>query len=63
MPDLSPKGIDMTADLRSVGEECISECIYKLEGERLTICFPERPKEFASGKGRSTIVMERLKGE
>lgn len=71
MPDRSPKAIDMTA-LDGPMKGKTLECIYKVEGERLTICFPEgrqtatdltRPSEFGSGKGRSLIVLERMKGE
>jgi uncharacterized protein (TIGR03067 family) len=71
MPDRSPKAIDMTApDGPNKGKTLL--CIYELEGERLTICVPEgrqessdpaRPSEFGSGKGRSLIVLERMKGE
>ncbi len=71
MPDRSPKAIDMTA-LDGPNKGKMLSCIYKLEGERLTICVPEgrsessdpaRPSEFDSGKGRSLIVLERMKGE
>jgi RNA polymerase sigma-70 factor (ECF subfamily) len=66
----SPKEIDLTSlDGRERGET--TSCIYKLEGGRLTICFPPadrpraRPKEFRSAAGSGTVVfvLERQKDE
>lgn len=71
MPDQSPRALDMTA-LDGPNKGKTFACIYKIEGERLSICFPEgrqestnraRPTEFGSGKGRSLIVLERMKGQ
>jgi uncharacterized protein (TIGR03067 family) len=64
-----PKTIDMTAlDGDQKGKTL--KCIYQLDGEILKICLPEgkqaneeqsRPTEFDGGKGRSLIVLERVK--
>jgi uncharacterized protein (TIGR03067 family) len=68
-PAKSPKALDFTAlDGPRKGKSL--QCIYKLEGDRLTICVPEgkgessdpkRPEEFRSGPGRSLLVLERSK--
>ncbi len=70
-PSKTPKALDMTSlEGKSKGKSF--RCIYKLEKDRLTICFPEgkqdsqdktRPKEFDGGKGRSLIILERIEDE
>jgi RNA polymerase sigma-70 factor (ECF subfamily) len=70
-PSKSPKALDMTSlEGKSKGKSF--RCIYKLEKDRLTICFPEgkqdsqdktRPKEFDGGRGRSLIVLERIEDD
>ena len=70
-PSKTPKALDMTSlEGKSKGKSF--QCIYKLEKDRLTICFPEgkqdsqdktRPKEFDGGKGRSLIILERIEDE
>jgi uncharacterized protein (TIGR03067 family) len=56
-PSRSPKAMDLTA-LDGATKGKTIECIYKIEGDRLTICLPEgrrestgqpRPKEFGGG--------------
>ncbi|MEJ7640319.1 MAG: TIGR03067 domain-containing protein [Singulisphaera sp.] len=70
-PSKTPKALDMTSlEGKSKGKSF--ECIYKLDEDRLTICFPEgkqdsrdkaRPKEFDGGPGKSLIVLERIEDE
>jgi RNA polymerase sigma-70 factor (ECF subfamily) len=68
-PSRSPKAMDMTG-VDGPGQGKTIECIYKIEGERLTICLPggkrespgrPRPLEFSGGEGMSLVVLERVK--
>jgi uncharacterized protein (TIGR03067 family) len=66
-PSKTPKHIDVVVTNDKKGET--EQGIYKLEGDKLTICAPafaknkERPKEFASKSKSGTIlvVLERVK--
>lgn len=64
-----PKAMDMTV-LGGKKKGKTFKCIYKLDGETLTVCIPEgrqasedetRPTEFAGGKGKSLITLKRVK--
>jgi uncharacterized protein (TIGR03067 family) len=70
-PSKSPKAIDITG-VDGPGKGETVECIYKIEGERLTICLPggkggspgrPRPEEFSGGESMSLVVLERVKDE
>ena len=71
-PGRSPKTIDMTG-VEGPGQGKTAEGIYKIEGERLTICLPggkgdspagrARPAEFSGGEHMSLVVLERIKDE
>jgi RNA polymerase sigma-70 factor (ECF subfamily) len=71
-PTRSPKALDMTAMNGPFKGKTIL-CIYKLEGDRLTICLGggkadepgsrPRPEAFDGGAGRSLLVLERGKAE
>lgn len=62
-PDESPAHLDATHKSDD-GEGGVVHCIYKLEGDRLTICWSDsgdRPTEFAAeaGSGNRLMVLER----
>ncbi len=56
-----PKALDVMPP----GEKFVAKAIWKLEKDRLTICFAisggERPKNFAPAKNNSVMVLERPK--
>jgi uncharacterized protein (TIGR03067 family) len=67
----SPKEIDITS-LDGQEKDQTAACIYKLDGDRLTICIPYftkdpsiRPKEFKAGAddGIMVITLERTKAK
>jgi uncharacterized protein (TIGR03067 family) len=67
-PGKSPKQLDWTVlDGDDRGE--MRRCIYKLEGDKLTLCIAEpgdgvsRPKEFKGGQGVALFTLERVKDE
>jgi uncharacterized protein (TIGR03067 family) len=64
-----PKAMDMTL-LGGKRKGKTFKCIYKTDGETLTICIPEgkrasedesRPTEFDGGEGKSLIMLKRVK--
>jgi len=66
-PGKSPKHIDITS-LDGQEKDTTAACIYKLDGDRLTICIPYfskdptvRPKEFKAGAddGLMLVTLER----
>jgi uncharacterized protein (TIGR03067 family) len=66
----SPKEIDITV-LEGKAKGKKFQCIYKLEGDRLTICAPQgkqesvdltRPEGFDGGQSKSLVVLERIEG-
>jgi RNA polymerase sigma-70 factor (ECF subfamily) len=70
-PSKSPKEIDITS-LDGQEKDQTAACIYKLDGDRLTICMPYftkdpsvRPKEFKAGAndGIMLITLERVKAK
>lgn len=70
-PSKSPKEIDITS-LDGQEKDQTAACIYKLDGDRLTICMPyftkdpsARPKEFKAGAddGIMLIALERVKAK
>ena len=68
-PTKTPKTIDITGmDEKGKGKSLRG--IYRLEGQRLTVCLPERkqaeegrkrPEDFDGGQGMSLFVLERIK--
>jgi uncharacterized protein (TIGR03067 family) len=67
-PKADPPSIDITTTIQAVNEVTkVIKGIYKLEKDKLTICFgiggTERPKTFKSSAGSNTtlIVLERVK--
>jgi uncharacterized protein (TIGR03067 family) len=67
-PTTKPKQIDLLIDLRELNKKLKQEAIYKLEGDRLTICyfdFWNRPSDFGMPKGTAVskrlVVLERQK--
>jgi uncharacterized protein (TIGR03067 family) len=67
-PTKSPREIDLTS-LDGQEKDTTAACIYKLDGDRLTICMPyftkdpsTRPKEFKAGAddGFMVITLERV---
>ncbi|MBP3958403.1 TIGR03067 domain-containing protein [Gemmata sp. G18] len=70
-PSKAPKHLDLTS-LDGQEKDTTAACIYKLDGDRLTICMPYfvpdpsvRPKEFKSGKddGLMLLTLERMKAK
>jgi uncharacterized protein (TIGR03067 family) len=58
-PSQKPKTIDVKED----GKDKVHQGIYKLEGDRLTICIPEkagreRPTEFTGKEGSKQMLIE-----
>jgi RNA polymerase sigma-70 factor (ECF subfamily) len=69
-PSKAPKQIDITS-LDGQEKGTTAACIYRLDGDRLTLCIPYfvkdssvRPKEFKSGAddGLMLLTLERVKG-
>jgi uncharacterized protein (TIGR03067 family) len=64
----SPKAIDATVAAEDGGDEARAPGIYRLDGDRLLICWrrdgTERPREFATapGSGLRLLVLERFRG-
>jgi RNA polymerase sigma-70 factor (ECF subfamily) len=70
-PTKTPKEIDLTS-LDGQEKDQTAACIYKLDGDRLTICLPYfvkdpsvRPKEFKAGAGSGLMLLtlERMKAK
>ena len=70
-PGKTPKEIDITS-LDGQEKDKTAACIYKLDGDRLTICMPYfvkdssvRPKEFKAGgdDGLMLLTLERVKAK
>jgi RNA polymerase sigma-70 factor (ECF subfamily) len=70
-PARTPKEIDITS-LDGQEKDTTAACIYKLEGDRLTICMPyftedlsKRPAEFKAGAddGLMLITLEKVKAK
>ena len=70
-PSKTPNEIDVTS-LDGQEKDTTAACIYKLNGDRLTICIPYfvkdpsvRPKAFKSGvdDGLMLLTLERVKGK
>lgn len=68
-PTKSPKEIDITSH-DGQEKDKTAACIYKLDGDRLTICIPYfakdtsvRPKEFKADDGIMVITLERAKAK
>jgi uncharacterized protein (TIGR03067 family) len=64
-PSKSPARMEATYET-SGGERGKAECIFKLDGDKLTVCWSDqgaRPEEFSaeSGSGNRLMVLERVK--
>jgi uncharacterized protein (TIGR03067 family) len=66
-PKADPPTIDITPAMKNLGKDVVIKGIYKLEKDKLTICFglnaTDRPKEFKVEPGTDTgmFVLERVK--
>jgi uncharacterized protein (TIGR03067 family) len=66
-PKADPPTIDITMAMKNLGKDVVVKGIYKLEKDKLTVCFglnaTARPKEFKVEKGTDTamFVLERVK--
>jgi uncharacterized protein (TIGR03067 family) len=66
-PKADPPTIDITLDMKNLGKDVVVKGVYKLEKDKLTVCFglnaTDRPKAFKVEAGTDTamFVLERAK--